>query len=393
MNLPRLVTTLGALALLACAAAPTSQARAAEPILVGGLFAQSGPAAFVGTPSRLVAEMAIEQINADGGVLGRPLKLVVFDTESDANLALRGARKLNEQDRVLAIIGPTRTGSGLAVKKYTEDHKVPVLMTVGGDPVIAGGRFGHFNWTFKVPQRTSTAIKKIYAHLEEAGISRIGLLTANDGFGKDGAHHLRRLAGKHGLNIVADEVMDPKGSDFSAQAFKLIVAKPQAVIVWTIGPAGAIVTRNFTEQPGDRPLIVQSHGQPGPKFVELAGPAAEGVLMPGTKLMAPQALPDADPQKEVVTAFIRAYQDRGLVEQFPVNTHSGYAYDAVLMLRQGLVAANRAGREELRAALESLDGMIGVSGVFTTSPEDHNGLDTDSLLMLEVVDGDYVIAD
>lgn len=367
-------------------------AQAEEVILIGGLFAESGPAAFVGTPSRLVAQMAVEEINAGGGVLGKKLKLVTYDTESDANLALRNARRLNEQDGVLAIVGPTSTGSGMAMKQYVEERGVPVLMTVGGDPVIAGGRFGPYKWTFKVPQRTSTAVRKIYAHLQAKGVKRVGLLTATDGFGKDGAAHLRQLAPEYGLTVAASEVMDAQGSDFSAQAFKLAVARPEAVIVWTIGPAGAIASKNFHALPGQKPLIVQSHGQPDPKFVELAGPAAEGVLMPGTKIMVADELPMSDPQKAVITRFVSEYNRRGLDRQFPINTHSGYAYDAMLLLREGLIKAGKADREALRQALENISGVVGISGVFTTTAEDHNGLGTDSLVMLTVKNGKFTQA-
>lgn len=122
-----------------------------EPIVIGGLFAQSGPAAVVGTPSKLVAEMTVQQINDMGGILGRPVTLISYDTESSPDVALRQARQLVEGDKVLAIIGPTSTGEGLAVKKYTEESHVPVIMTVGGDAVISGGKFGPYDWTFKAP--------------------------------------------------------------------------------------------------------------------------------------------------------------------------------------------------------------------------------------------------
>ena len=388
----RHVLTLVAVLVSLLVAGSSPAADSTGPIRVGGLFAESGPAAFVGTPSRLVAEMAVEEINAAGGILGRPLELVTFDTESDAGKALLGARKLIEQDGAFVLIGPTSTGSGMAVKKYTEQAQVPILMTVGGDPVIAGGKFGPYAWTFKVPQRTSVAVQKIYSHLKDQGVTKVGLLTATDGFGRDGKAHLERVAQEMGFTVVASEVMDPKGADFSAQAFKLAVAKPQAVIVWTIGPAGAIATRNFRALPGEQPLIVQSHGQPGPKFVELAGPAAEGVLMPGTKLMAAGALTDDDPQKEVVQGFAASYVGRGLDAEFPLNTHSGYAYDAMLLLKAGLEKAGAVDRAALREALQQLSGVVGISGVFSLAPEDHNGLNVDSLVMLTVTGGEYVPA-
>ncbi|MEF3696006.1 ABC transporter substrate-binding protein [Desulfolutivibrio sp.] len=388
--LPRILIVLAALFL--CSTSAFAAEATGEPILVGGLFAQSGPAAFVGTPSRLVAEMTVKKINAAGGILGRPIKLVIHDTESNPDVALRMARQLVEAENVLAIIGPTSTGEGLAVKKYTEEKKVPTIMTVGGDPIIAGGNFGPFTWTFKTPQRTSTAVEKIYDYLKAKGITSVAVMTAKDAFGQDGLNHLKNLAGKYGMNIVAEETFDPKGTDFSAQAFKLTTASPKAVIIWTIGPAGAIVAKNFAALPGDKPLVVECHGQPGSEFLQLAGPAAGGVVMPATKLMAPDSLPASDPQAAVVRAFIADYDKEGIQAKFPINTHSGYAFDALILLQAGLQKAGKADPAALRDALETLTDVVGVSGVFTITPEDHNGLSTDSMIMLEVVDGKYQVA-
>ncbi|GFK95257.1 Leu/Ile/Val-binding protein [Fundidesulfovibrio magnetotacticus] len=367
-------------------------AAAAEPILIGGIFAESGPTAEIGTATRLVAEMKLKEINDAGGILGRPLKLVALDTQSTPEVALRMARQLVESDKVLALIGPTSTGEGMAVKKYTEEQKVPVIMTVGGDAIVAGGKYGPFAWTFKVPQRTNTAVDKIYAHLKAKGATKVALLTAKDPFGQDGLDALKALAAKHGITLVAEETMDSKGADFSAEAFKVAMAKPQAVIVWTIGPAAAIAAKNFADLPGDKPLVVQSHGIAGPNFLKLAGAGAEGVLMPATKLMTAATLTAADPQKPVIDAFVKAYDAAGLQAKFPMNTHSGYAADALTLLAEGLKKAGKADPAALRDALEQLKGVVAISGVYNVTPEDHNGLDTGSLVMVQVKDGKFVEA-
>jgi len=378
--------------LLLCPATSAMAEPGGDPIVIGGLFAQSGPAAVVGRPGKLVAEMAVKQFNDMGGVLGRPLKLIAYDTESSPELALRHARQLVENDHVLAIVGPTSTGEGLAVNKYTEEKHVPVLMTVGGDAVIAGGRSGPFDWTFKVPQRTSLAVSKIFEYLKGKNITKIAVMTSKDAFGQDGLAELRDNASKFGIAIVAEETLDPRGSDFSPQAVRLQAAKPQAAVVWTIGPAGALAAKNFAALSGDRPLLIQCHGQPGPGYLEQAGEAAGGTVMPGTKLMAPESLPDEDPQKLVIEAFLKAYKDAGLQDKFPLNIHAGYAYDAFTLLRAGLEKAGKADPEALRGALEKLQHVVGVSGVYSFSSQDHNGLGPDSLIMLIVDSGRFKLA-
>ena len=97
------------------------------------------PASFIGTPTKLVATMVVDKINQAGGVNGRPIELIVGDTEGDPAKAVNIAKKSIYKEKVAAFIGPTRTGTGMAVKKIIHEGKVPAFMTVGGDPVIMGG--------------------------------------------------------------------------------------------------------------------------------------------------------------------------------------------------------------------------------------------------------------
>lgn len=113
--------------------------------------------------------------------------------------------------------------------------------------------------------------------------------------------------------------------------------------------------------------------------------------MPSTKLMAWQQLPDSDPQKKVIAEFVHLYNDvYKFDKEYPINTHSGYVWDALYLLAGAMKKAGT-DPEKLRAALEETKGFVGVSGVFNPAPTDHNGLDTDSMVMLEVKGGKYVM--
>jgi branched-chain amino acid transport system substrate-binding protein len=366
-------------------------APAAEPIKIGAFFALSGPAAHIGTPTKLVAEMVVDKINKEGGINGRPLQLVIGDTESDPAKAATIAKKFIHSDKVAAIIGPTSTGEGMNAKKVVEEAGVPTFMTVGGDPVIMGGQFGAFTYVFKSPQRSSVAVKRLYMYLKDKGITKLGLLYAADGFGKDGLTWLEQLAPEFGMTIVAKESFGPKDTDMTAQLTKIKNANPQAIICWTIGPAGAIVSKNKA-QLGIKTPLFQCHGLPDPKYIELAGKASEGDRMPATKLMVVGELADNDPQKKVIQEFIKLYKDEyHFDKQFPINTHSGYAWDAIIIVAD---AMKKAGTDPkaLRSAIEQTKGYVGVSGIYNLTPEDHNGLGTDSMVILEVKDGKFVLA-
>jgi branched-chain amino acid transport system substrate-binding protein len=366
---------------------------AEKPIKLGAFFDLSGPAAFIGTPTKLVAEMAVDKINKAGGISGRPLELIIGDTGGDPAKAVNIAKKFIYKDKVAAIIGPTRTGTGMAVKKIIHAGQIPAFMTVGGDPVIMGGeKLGPFDWVFKSPQRSSVAVKRLYMYLQQKHIAKIALLTASDGFGKDGARWLKKLAPDFGLAIVAEESFGPKDTDMTAQLTNVKNAQPQAIVVWTIGPAGSIVSKNKVQLGIDLPLF-QCHGLPDPKYIELAGQAAEGDAMPATKLMVPDAMPDSDPQKPVIKEFVRLYtQQYGYDKQFPINTHSGYAWDAIMIVAD---AMKKAGTDpaKLRQAIEQTKGYVGISGVYNLTAEDHNGLGVDSMVVVKVKDGKFVLAD
>ena len=367
-----------------------SGAQAAEPIKLGAFFALSGPNAPIGTPTKLVAQMVVDQINKGGGINGRPIELVIGDTESDPAKAATIAKKFIFSDKVAAIIGPTSTGEGMNVKKIVEEAGVPTFMTVGGDPPIMK-ETGPFTCIFKSPQRSSTAVKALYAYLKKNNLTKAALLTASDPFGKDGAVWLEKLAPDYGITFVAKESFGPKDTDMTPQLTKIKNAGPQAIICWTIGPAGAIVAKNKA-QLGIKIPLFQCHGQPGPEYIKLAGKASEGDRMPATKLMVATELADNDPQKKVIQDFIKLYQDvYHYDKEFPINTHSGYAWDAIYIVTNGLKQAGT-DPKALRSAIEQTKGYVGVSGIYNLTPEDHNGLGVDSMVIVEVKDGKFVTA-
>jgi branched-chain amino acid transport system substrate-binding protein len=364
---------------------------AQEPIKIGAFFALSGPAATIGTPTKLVAQMVVDKINKEGGIDKRSLELVFGDTESDPTKALMEAKRLVEKEKVVGIIGPTRTDEGMAVKPFIEETAhLPIVMTIGGDPVIAGGKFGPFQWTFKAPQRTSVAVKKVYDYLKKQKMTKIAMLTATDGFGKDGAAWLEQLAPEFGLELVSKESFAATDTDMTPQLVKAKASGAEALVCWTIGPAGARVAKNVKQLALGIPLV-QCHGIPDPKYVELAGEAAEGSIMPSTKLMVVDQLPESDPQKAVIQEFIKLYKDTyHYDQQYPINTHSGYAWDAMYLMANAMRQVGT-DPEALRTAIEQTKGYIGISGVYNLTPEDHNGLGTDSLVMVKVEKGKFVL--
>jgi branched-chain amino acid transport system substrate-binding protein len=276
------------------------------------------------------------------------------------------------------------------VKKIVDSGQTPTFMTVGGDPVIMGGKFGPFKYVFKSPQRSSIAVERLFIYLKEKNITKVALLAAADGFGKDGERWMDKLAPEYGIEIIARESFGTRDTDMTAQLTKVKNAGPQAIVVWTIGPAGSIVAKNKVQLGIDLPLF-QCHGLPDPKYIELAGAASEGDRMPSTKLMIVNELPDSDPQKAVIQEFVKLYTDKGYDKQFPINTHSGYAWDAIMMVANAMKKVGT-DKEALRNEIEATKNYIGISGTYNITLEDHNGLDVDSMVMVQVKDGKFTLA-
>lgn len=358
---------------------------AAEPIRIGGLFDLSGKAQTIGVSTKDVAQMIVDRINQAGGLKGRPIELVIADTQSEPSQAVVAFKRLVSRNKVVAVIGPTTTGAAMACAGAIEEARIPVVACVGGDAPVNPTR----PWLFKSPQRTSTAVERLFAYLKARNLTQLGLMTASDKFGQEGEVYLKQLAPKFGLQIVAQESFDPATDlDMTVQLTKVAAAKPAAIVVWTIGPAGSIIAKNAKQTGVTLPLF-QCHGQPDPNYLKLAGDAANGTLMPATKLLAGEQLPAADPQRQVVLDFIKAYYARGLQN---LSTHSGYAWDAIEIVRQALEKAGT-NPSALRDAIEATKNYVGVSGIYNLSPTDHCGLAVDSLVMVKVEDGKWKLVE
>lgn len=374
---------LSPLPLLAALALAATPAAAAEPIRVGALLSVTGPAAFLGGPEQRTLEMAVEELNARGGLLGRPVRLVVKDTAGSPEKAVSLARQLIDEEQVFAIIGPATSGETMAVKALAESSGTLLLSCAAAEVIVNPVA----RWVFKTAQKDSHAAAMIFQEIRRRGLTRVAVLTSNTGFGKAGKEQLERLAPEHGLQVVASETYDKAATDLTAEVTKVKAAGAQALVNWSIEPAQAIVLKN-ARQLGLGIPIFQSHGFGNVQYVRAAGAAADGVVFPMGRVVVAEALPDRYPQKAVLVAYKRAYEARFKED---VSGFGGYAYDALLILAQATRAAGTLDRERVRAAVEGIKGLTGVSGTFNLSPTDHNGLAPDSFELLTVKDGKFAI--
>ena len=178
---------------------------------VGAVFSVTGRASFLGDPEKKTAEMITEQINKAGGINGKKLELIVYDTEGDSTKSALLVKKLIEQDKVCAIIGPSTSGESLAVVPLAQKYHVPLISCAASYKIVTDEKTGkQYKWVFKTPQSDSMAVEALYNHLKKRGISKVAIMSGTTGFGKSGRGELIRLAPEYGITIVADETFGPK---------------------------------------------------------------------------------------------------------------------------------------------------------------------------------------
>lgn len=366
-------------AVIFSAAAPAAQAKT---IKVGAILAVTGGASFLGGPEARTLEMLTEEINARGGVNGDKIELIIKDSGGSPEKAISFAKQLIEEEKVFAIIGPSTSGETMNIKNIAEEGKTILLSCAAAEQIVNPVS----KYVFKTPQKDSQVVTWIYNTMKEKGISKIAVLASNTGFGQAGKKQLEDMAAAAGITIVAAEVYDKAATDLSAVIAKLMADKEiQGLVNWSIEPAQAIVLKN-ARQAGWNVPIFQSHGFGNIKYVEAAGAAAEDVIFPAGRLLIADSLADGE-TRNVLVKYKTDYETK---YKETVSTFGGHAYDAFKILCRALEQAGSAEPEKVRNAIENMKGFVGTAGVFNFSPEDHNGLGLDSLVLLTVKNGKFV---
>jgi branched-chain amino acid transport system substrate-binding protein len=271
----------------------------------------------------------------------------------------------------------------MALKGYADQNEQILISCAAAETIVNPVA----KWVFKVPQMDSFAAQAIFTTMKKLRISQIGAVVSNTGFGQGGKAQLEKLAPQNGITVAITEVYDSTATDLTAVLTKVKAQNVQAVVNWSVEPAQSLVPKNMKQMGFDVPLF-QSHGFGNIAFVTAAGKAAEGIIFPAGRLLIADVLPASHPQKQVLTAYKKAYETKFHED---VSTFGGHAYDAFLILTEGIRKAGGTDKFKVRDAIEGLKGVVGTAGVFNFSSEDHNGLTMDSFEMLTVKNGQFAL--
>ena len=323
--------------------------------------------------------------------------------EADAVLV---TKKLIERDKVPIIIGSSTTGESMAMVPVCERAETPMIAMASALSIVtpedemkrmADSKTPWLEvpkkqrpWIFKVAPTDADNVEKIYMYCQAKKIKKVGVITVSAGFGVEGRRQLKRLAPKYGIEIVADELYEPKDTDMTAQLTKIKAAGAQAVINWSVGPAQVIVTKNWSDlgMRGKIPLI-HSGGFGSKNNIRLAGGAAEGVIAVLGRVLYAEKVDPKNPQKAVIMKYKTEFEKR---YKSDVSTFGGHAYDAVMMTVDALKAVGP-DKKKIRDYLETkIRYWPGTGGMFNMSPANHTGYGADGFEMIEVVKGEWELA-
>ena len=357
--------------------------KAKEAVKVGAILAVTGGASWLGSPEAKTLEMLVEETNAAGGIDGHPVELIIKDSQASAEKAISFAKQLIEEEQVLAIVGPSTSGESMAIKDICQEGQTILLSCAAAETIVDPVA----SYVFKTPQKDSYAAIWIFKIMQDMGISKIGVVVGNTGFGNGGKAQLEKYAPEHGIEIAIAEVYDRAATDLTGVLTKLKAQGVEAVVNWSIVPAQSIIPKNMAQLGMEVPLF-QSHGFGNIKYVEAAGEAAEGIIFPCGRLLVADALPADHPQKDLLVGYKNEYESRYGED---ASTFGGHAYDAFILLKAAIEKSGSVEMGEVRDAIEGLQGVVGTAGIFNLSASDHNGLGLDSFEILTVEDGKFTL--
>lgn len=365
----RVLRAVAAVAVLAA-----SLAWAAEPIRIGSPLILSGHGAFVGNASKNTLEMLAAQINGQGGVNGRALEFLFYDTEAKPDVAVRQVKRLVERDNVTAIVGVSASWEALPVIPIVEKAEVPTIMVASTDQIVDPVR----KWVFKTPAGDRLVVARMLSDIQARGLRRIAVVSTQDGYGSGGREEILKQAGAHGIGVAFDDRYGMDDTDITPMLGRIPKTDAQAVVNWSSNRAPVVMTLNYRQLGLGLPLY-HGHASLSDGFLKATRDKADGIRIAASKFYGAENLPAGDPQKKVIADYRAAYKAKYGTD---ANQFGAAAFDAFHIVVAALRTAGT-DREKLRAAIEQTRGYVGIGGTFNFSAADHGGLTRDMVVMYE----------
>ncbi len=326
-------------------------AHAADTIKIGLLAPLTGFAAADGASVKNSVDLAVEKVNAAGGLLGKKIELVVYDDRADAKDAVALAQKLIQQDKVVGLVAGSYSMPTRAVAPLFQDDEIPLVAAYAIHPdVTKAGNYNFRNGFLGAVEGRAAA----YTAVEILKAKKIALLTSDNDFGRtltEGFNEYMAGAGKGKAEVVAALTYPMQEKDFKPYLSKIKELNPDVIFAsgyyFQTGP----VLKQAREL-GMKSQVIGEEGADSPKTIEIAGEAAEGFVIVTN-------LNRDDPRPEVQT-YLKDYESRFKIQPDMVGAS---AYDAFMIICDGIARAKSVQGKAVRDAIAATKDFNGLTGV------------------------------
>jgi branched-chain amino acid transport system substrate-binding protein len=375
---------LSALILASAISASVLASSVQADIKVGVVTSSTGPIALVGIPQK----NSIPLLPDSAG--GERIRYIALDDGSDPTAAVKAFKKLINDEKVDAIIGPSGTAAAMGVIQFVAESGTPMLAPTGSAAVVLP-MTEEKKWVFKTTQNDDLIASALVEHMQKAGIKTIGIIGTADPYGENWAKVMKGLTEKAGIKIVATESFQRQDTSMTGQSLKVLMANPDAVLVAAPGSSSVLPQTTLKEQ-GYKGKMYQTHGAALDPFLRLGGKAVEGTILAASLMLVLDEVPDS-PSKAIASKYVADYQK--IYGSTPA-TFGANVYDAGLLLQNAIPAALEKGkpgtpefRAALRDALENTRELPATQGVYNMTPADHSGFDERGREMITVTNGTW----
>lgn len=350
-----------------------------EPIKIGAIFAETGPASFIGEFQANTVRLLVDRLNKEGGINGQTVELIYRDSGGDPSRALRHAEELLS-DGVLGIVGPSTSGSSLAVTELCEQNKTVLISCASADAIVSPG----YQYIFKVASGPRMAVQALLETMQEMELTRIAVLLIGSAFSREWAKTAGELAPEIGIELVHEAQYSFFQDDFTEVIEGLRGKNIDGILNIASGPVQAAFTKELRAAGLEMPLF-QSTAFNDMYYVHAAGKASEGIIFPASAMVAAEVSPNSESSNSIMKKYKQTYFDYFGDEPNDFGVH---AYDALKLLIQSI---NNAGldREKIRHELENTVKYEGLGGIYSFSPQNHSGLDDNDIPIFEVKNGRF----
>lgn len=356
-------------------------------VTVGVTVSATGPAASLGIPEKNTIALLPKTLG------GQTVNYVVLDDASDTTAAVTNTRKLISERNVDVIVGSSTTPASLAMIDVVAEAQTPMI-TLAASAAIIEPMDAKKRWVFKTPQNDIMMALAIAEHMAKEGVKTVGFIGFSDAYGEGWYRETVKALDLKKIKLVGNERYSRTDTAVTGQVLKLMGAKPDAVLIAGSGTPAALPQKTLKER-GYTGKIYQTHGVANADFLRVGGKDVEGTLLPAGPVLVADQLPASNPVRKPALAYIQAYE--GAYGKGSVSTFGGHAWDAGQLLASAIPAALKkaqpgtpAFRAALREALESVKEVPGSHGIFSTSANDHLGLDQRARVMVKIQGGKWV---